>query len=426
MTGQRGDGVRRQQQGVVVDPADGAVARAVLRPVLEPECVEVGREPVRKVPVVGVLQRRPGQPRRGQGAMVRARGEAQGRCREGGHAAGHHSRADLRGAQHEFPACQRWIWHRKWPSGLNTRTPATERCPAGVPVRPADSTGCHASRPGAPPRNPVGRGPYGDRVMAKTVTSFSCTSCGQVSLRWMGRCPGCGEWNTLIEEAARPQADGRVARRGRSSGGTVVRASRGRAPQARGAGRGGERRGHAAAHRQRRARPGAGRRSGPGLGGADRRISGHRQEHPDERRPGEHPVCRRPAVVCERRGVGCPGEAARRAPRPHALAVPVLAETSLEAVLATLEQERPQACVIDSVQTLWSADLTGSPGSVGQVQEVAAALERFARERLRRDPRRPRHEGRHTGRARACSSTSSTACCSSKATASAATASCAR
>jgi DNA repair protein RadA/Sms len=65
----------------------------------------------------------------------------------------------------------------------------------------------------------------------------------------------------------------------------------------------------------------------------------------------------------------------------HALAVPVLAETSLDVVLASLELERPQACVIDSVQTLWSAELTGAPGSVGQVQEVAAALERFARER---------------------------------------------
>jgi len=64
----------------------------------------------------------------------------------------------------------------------------------------------------------------------------------------------------------------------------------------------------------------------------------------------------------------------------HALEVPVLAETALEVVIATLEQERPQACVVDSVQTLWSSDLTGAPGSVGQVQEVAGALDRFARE----------------------------------------------
>ena len=64
-----------------------------------------------------------------------------------------------------------------------------------------------------------------------------------------------------------------------------------------------------------------------------------------------------------------------------ALSVPVLAETSLETVLDALEAERPDVCVIDSVQTLHSEDLTGAPGSVGQVREVAARLERFARER---------------------------------------------
>ena len=60
--------------------------------------------------------------------------------------------------------------------------------------------------------------------------------------------------------------------------------------------------------------------------------------------------------------------------------MPVLAETSLETVLASLEAERPDVCVIDSVQTLHAADLSGAPGSVGQVREVAARLERFARE----------------------------------------------
>jgi DNA repair protein RadA/Sms len=50
-------------------------------------------------------------------------------------------------------------------------------------------------------------------------------------------------------------------------------------------------------------------------------------------------------------------------------------------VLGTLEAERPDVCVIDSVQTLHSEDMSGAPGSVGQVREVAAALGRFARER---------------------------------------------
>ena len=46
-----------------------------------------------------------------------------------------------------------------------------------------------------------------------------------------------------------------------------------------------------------------------------------------------------------------------------ALQVPVLAETDLDTVLATLEAERPEVCVIDSVQTLHAADLTGAAGS---------------------------------------------------------------
>jgi DNA repair protein RadA/Sms len=57
-----------------------------------------------------------------------------------------------------------------------------------------------------------------------------------------------------------------------------------------------------------------------------------------------------------------------------ALAVPALAETSLEAVLATIEAERPDACVIDSVQTLHAEGMSGAPGSVGQVREAASGV----------------------------------------------------
>ena len=57
-----------------------------------------------------------------------------------------------------------------------------------------------------------------------------------------------------------------------------------------------------------------------------------------------------------------------------ALGVPVIAETSLEAVLAALEAERPDACVIDSVQTLHAGEMNGAPGSVGQVREAASQV----------------------------------------------------
>jgi DNA repair protein RadA/Sms len=64
-----------------------------------------------------------------------------------------------------------------------------------------------------------------------------------------------------------------------------------------------------------------------------------------------------------------------------ALQVPVLAETDLEAVLGALEAERPEVCVIDSVQTLHHPGLPSAPGSVGQVREAAGELMRVAKAR---------------------------------------------
>jgi len=62
-----------------------------------------------------------------------------------------------------------------------------------------------------------------------------------------------------------------------------------------------------------------------------------------------------------------------------ALDVPVLAETDLDTILATLRAEHPEVCVIDSVQTLHAADLAGAPGSVGQVREVAGRIMQVAK-----------------------------------------------
>jgi len=60
--------------------------------------------------------------------------------------------------------------------------------------------------------------------------------------------------------------------------------------------------------------------------------------------------------------------------------VEILAETELDAVCATLERERPDVCVIDSVQTLYSAELGSAPGSVAQVREAAGRLLRVAKQ----------------------------------------------
>src|SRR5689334_2501111 len=59
--------------------------------------------------------------------------------------------------------------------------------------------------------------------MARPTTIHVCTSCGHDTARWSGRCPGCGEWNTLVEEAApAPVA------KGRGGAGGAARAAAGR------------------------------------------------------------------------------------------------------------------------------------------------------------------------------------------------------
>jgi DNA repair protein RadA/Sms len=80
-------------------------------------------------------------------------------------------------------------------------------------------------------------------------------------------------------------------------------------------------------------------------------------------------------------GEGSSAQVRLRAERlgESALGVPALAETSLGAVVATLEAERPAACVIDSIQTMHAEGLTGAPGSVGQVREAAGSIMEVAK-----------------------------------------------
>ena len=60
--------------------------------------------------------------------------------------------------------------------------------------------------------------------------------------------------------------------------------------------------------------------------------------------------------------------------------VRILAETNLDDVCATLESEKPDVCVVDSVQTLYAPELGSAPGSVAQVREAAGRLLRVAKE----------------------------------------------
>ena len=194
----------------------------------------------------------------------------------------------------------------------------------------------------------------------------------------MGRCPGCGEWNTLVEEPtpAPVRASGAARGRGRP-GPTGSGAALTPVPLAQVESIDVDRLPTGSAEFDRVLGGGIVPGSIVLVGGS----------------PGIGKSTLMSSTLAALQGVGHPtlyvsaeesaSQVRLRAERlgPDALSVPVIAETSLESVLATLEAERPSVCVIDSVQTVHADYLTGAPGSVGQVREVAARLERLARER---------------------------------------------
>ena len=201
--------------------------------------------------------------------------------------------------------------------------------------------------------------------MAKTSVKFACTECGQSTARWLGKCPGCGSFGTLVEEALPAQAP----------------ASRGSTGTARTPLRLDEVEIEAAA------------RIPTGLTELDRVLGGGIVPASLVLIGGEPGVGKSTLLLMalasisrERRALLVTGEESAaqvklRAERlGGAAGVEILAETSLETICATLERERPDVCVIDSVQTLWSSDVGSAPGSVGQVREAAARLLRVGKE----------------------------------------------
>ena len=202
---------------------------------------------------------------------------------------------------------------------------------------------------------------------SKTV--YVCSNCGHEEPKWLGRCPECGQWSTFAEElrdSAKGSATGfasRAARRGTAAPTLSM--------------------GDVVAERERRLKTGmaeldrvlggglvpgslvlVGGEPGVGkstlllqmmghLGGRCLMVSG--EESP-----------RQVAMSARRIGVGESG-------------FRVLAETDVDVIEATILEERPEVVVVDSIQTLYSPDLAGAPGSVGQVRESAARLMRVAK-----------------------------------------------
>jgi DNA repair protein RadA/Sms len=209
---------------------------------------------------------------------------------------------------------------------------------------------------------------------SKVKSIHRCEACGHTESRWHGRCPACGEWNSMIEvvsdaPAARGLSSTRTAAHLPGAGGKPVSLAEVEVED-----------------RSPRLRTGIGEfdrvlggglvagsmvllGGDPGIGKSTLLLQAldglARHERPILYVSGEESVAQ---TAMRARRVG--------ARRPNLL---VHAETSLEKILAAADATRPLLLAVDSVQTTHTELLEGIPGSVGQVREVASRLTTWAK-----------------------------------------------
>ena len=205
--------------------------------------------------------------------------------------------------------------------------------------------------------------------MAKAKTAFVCQSCGTAHVRWQGRCEGCGEWNTVVEElldsgvGAGPKmatAGGRPVQLVPLSGETesAARVTTGLAELDRVTG-GGFVMGSAVLVG---GDPGIGKSTLLLQAAAALANQGKRVVYVS----GEEAVAQ-VRLRAQRLGLGQAN-------------VQLASETNVEIILSTLQAgEAPHLVIIDSIQTLWTDRVDSAPGTVTQVRTSAQALTRFAK-----------------------------------------------
>lgn len=205
--------------------------------------------------------------------------------------------------------------------------------------------------------------------MAKTA-SYTCTACGASFTKWSGRCDGCGDWNTIIEEAplaSGPAAKSLGAKRGRGIQLTDLASEEVPPPRT-----------HSGLSELDRVLGGGLVAGSAILVGGDPGI-------------GKSTLLLQAAARFAMVGVKTlyvSGEEASAQVRMRAqrlglgtAPVQLAAETNLRDILTTLDAERPGLVIIDSIQTMWADTVESAPGSVAQVRAAAHELTSFAKRR---------------------------------------------
>lgn len=206
--------------------------------------------------------------------------------------------------------------------------------------------------------------------MAKKKTKFMCTGCGYEAPKWMGRCPGCGEWNTMIEDVEIVQKGPRGAfqhtvSKSQQKAMPIISVETQEEPRV-----------QTELHELNRVLgggvvPGSLVLIGgdPGIGKSTLLLQvsallsnqGHRVLYIS----GEESV-RQTKLRAERLGV-------------KSAELYIYSETNLEFLHETIEEVQPKFVIVDSIQTVHHPEVTSAPGSVSQVRECTAELMRIAK-----------------------------------------------
>jgi DNA repair protein RadA/Sms len=203
--------------------------------------------------------------------------------------------------------------------------------------------------------------------MAKPKTIYSCTECGGQVPKWQGQCPHCTAWNTLVESVAEVVAGGKNRFNALAATGKVQMLAEVEAAEV--------------------------PRTPTGIVEFDRVLGGGLVQGAVVLIGGDPGIGKSTLLLqtlahlsSHKRVLYVSGEestqqialrARRLALDAHAMHL--LAEIQLEKIQAAIAQEKPDVVVIDSIQTVYSEQLTSAPGSVSQVRECAAQLTRVAK-----------------------------------------------
>lgn len=204
--------------------------------------------------------------------------------------------------------------------------------------------------------------------MAKTRTRYVCGQCGYETTRWLGKCPECGSWNSMSEQAAPEEAPVKKLKREPGAGAQALRVDQVPGEES--------------------------QRLSTGVGELDRVLGGGAVEGSmllvgGDPGIGKSTLLTQVSANMARQGLRVlyvSGEESARQVKLRAgrlgaqqAGFYVLPENDMEVVAQRLDQLEPQVCVVDSIQTMYLPDMASAPGSVSQVREAAARLMRFAK-----------------------------------------------